>query len=98
MYPDRGGTYQCFDQIGVIGKIAKWSRAVVSFDRVPELVRTALRNCWEGRPGVVHLDVPENIMNGKVKADVAFWAPHQYRRTDADSARPGAGRARGADC
>ena len=81
MYPDRGGAYQCFDQSGVIGKIAKWSSAVSSFDRVPELVRKALRKSWEGRPGVVHVDVPENIMNGKVKADVAFWAPHQYRHT-----------------
>jgi acetolactate synthase-1/2/3 large subunit len=81
MYPDRGGAYQCFDQSGVIGKIAKWSSAVSSFERVPELVRKALRKSWEGRPGVVHVDVPENIMNGKVKADVAFWAPHQYRHT-----------------
>lgn len=79
MYPDRGGAYQCFDQSGVIGKIAKWSAAASSFERVPELVRKALRKSCEGRPGVVHVDVPENIMNGKVKADVAFWAPHQYR-------------------
>jgi acetolactate synthase-1/2/3 large subunit len=82
MYPDRGGAYQCFDQSGVIGKIAKWSSAVSSFDRVPELVRKALRKSFEGRPGVVHVDVPETIMNGKVKADVAFWEPHQYRHTD----------------
>ncbi len=82
MYPDRGGSYQCFDQSGVIGKIAKWSAAVSSFDRVPELVRKALRKSYEGRPGVVHVDVPETIMNGKVKADVAFWAPHQYRHMD----------------
>jgi acetolactate synthase-1/2/3 large subunit len=82
MYPDRGGAYQCFDQSGVIGKIAKWSAAVSSFDRVPELLRKALRKSWEGRPGVVHVDVPETIMNGKVKADVAFWEPHQYRHTD----------------
>jgi acetolactate synthase-1/2/3 large subunit len=81
MYPDRGGTYQCFDQAGVIGKIAKLSAAASSFERVPELLRKALRRSYEGRPGVVHLDVPENIMNGKVKADVAFWAPHQYRQT-----------------
>ena len=60
MYPDRGGAYQCFDQSGVIGKIAKWSSAVSSFERVPELVRKALRKSWEGRPGVVHVDVPEN--------------------------------------
>jgi len=80
MYPDRGGSYQCFDQVGVIGRIGKWSHAVPSFDRVAEMGRMALRECFEGRPGVVHLDVPENLMNGKVKAEVAIWAPHQYRR------------------
>jgi acetolactate synthase-1/2/3 large subunit len=80
VYPDRGGTYQSFDQVGAISHLAKWSHAVVSFDRVAELGRTALRYCWDGRPGVVHLDVPETIMNGKFKADVPTWQPHQYRR------------------
>lgn len=79
MYPDRGGTYQCFDQTGVIGKFAKWSEAVPSFDRIPEMMRRALRKCYEGRPGVVHLDIPEDIINGKFKADIAFWEPYQYR-------------------
>jgi acetolactate synthase-1/2/3 large subunit len=83
VYPDRGGAYQAFDQVGAIAHFAKWSHAVVSFDRVAELGRTALRNCFEGRPGVVHLDVPETIMNGKVKAEVPIWKPHQYRRTTA---------------
>jgi len=80
MYPDRGGAYQCFDQAGVIGRIGKWSAAVSSFERIPELARKALRACWEGRPGVVHLDVPETLMNGKFKAPAA-WKPAQYRRT-----------------
>jgi acetolactate synthase-1/2/3 large subunit len=80
VYPDRGGAYQSFDQVGAIAHLAKWSHAVVSFDRVAELGRTALRHCFEGRPGVVHLDVPETIMNGKVKAEVPIWQPHQYRR------------------
>jgi acetolactate synthase-1/2/3 large subunit len=82
MYPDRGGSYQCFDQSGVIGKIGKWSAAASSFARVPELMRKALRKSYEGRPGVVHLDVPENIMNTKVKADIAYWLPSQYRQTE----------------
>ncbi len=82
VYPDRGGSYQAFDQVGAIKHLSKWSQAVVSFDRVPELARTALRHCYEGRPGVVHLDVPETIMNGKVKAEVPTWQPHQYRRTE----------------
>ncbi|MFS0864315.1 thiamine pyrophosphate-binding protein [Fredinandcohnia sp. 179-A 10B2 NHS] len=82
MYPDRGGTYQCFDQVGVISKIAKWNEAVPSFDRIPEMLRTALRKCYEGRPGVVHLDIPENILNTVVKCDLSFWEPHQYRITE----------------
>jgi len=89
VYPDRGGAYQSFDQVGAISHLAKWSKAVVSFDRVAELGRTALRHCYEGRPGVVHLDVPETVMNGKVKADVAVWAPHQYRRIDPIVPAPG---------
>jgi len=83
VYPDRGGAYQSFDQVGAIAHLSKWSKAVVSFDRVAELARTALRHCYEGRPGVVHLDVPETVMNGKVKTDVPIWQPHQYRRVDA---------------
>ncbi len=80
MYPDRGGAYQCFDQSGVIGRIGKWSAAASSFERIPELARKALRASWEGRPGVVHLDIPETLMNGKFKAP-AQWRPAQYRRT-----------------
>src|SRR5574340_1102681 len=79
MYPDRGGAYQCFDQSGVIGKIAKWSAAASSCERAPELLRQAPRKSYDGRPGVVHLDVPESIMNAKVKAEVAHWSPAQYR-------------------
>jgi acetolactate synthase-1/2/3 large subunit len=81
MYPLRTGTYQGFDQEAVIGSFAKWSRAVPSFDRLAELMRAALRACWDGRPGVVHLDVPENLMNGKQPTGPAILAPSAYRRT-----------------
>ncbi len=81
MYPLRTGTYQGFDQSAVIGAFAKWSRAVPSFDRLPELVRAALRACWDGRPGVAHLDVPENVVNGKFPVSPAVLAPSAYRRT-----------------
>lgn len=79
MYPDRGGTYQCFDQTATIKPFAKWSEAVPSFERIPEMLRMALRKCFEGRPGVVHLDIPENIMNTKVNCEIRFWEPHEYR-------------------
>ena len=84
-YPDRGGAYQCFDHVGVIGAMSKWSQSISSFGRIAELTRQALRACYSGRPGVVHLDVPENLING-MGPDAALLAPHQYRRVDPISA------------
>jgi acetolactate synthase-1/2/3 large subunit len=63
-YPDRGGTFQYFDQVGVTAPMTKWSGTVHSAERLPELARQAFRASWAGRPAVVPLDVPENIMNG----------------------------------
>ncbi len=83
-YPDRGGTYQYFDQTGVTRAMTKWSGAVPSFDRLPELFRRAARISWSGRPGVVHLDVPETIMNGVFEAEgIDLRPPEAYRRTAA---------------
>ncbi len=79
-YPDRGGAYQVFDQVGVIGAMAKWSASCAYAERIPELLRTALRKCYQGRPGVVHLDVPENLINGPCAA-APILAPARYRRT-----------------
>ena len=76
-YPDRGGTYQCFDHVGVIRPMAKWSESVPSFDRMQELMRTALRQTRRGRPGLVHLDVPENLMNGQTEGR-GFWKHGTY--------------------
>src|SRR3972149_5771728 len=80
-YPDRGGAYQCFDHVGVIRAMSKWSETVPPFERIPELGQKALRACFTGRPGVVHLDVPENLINGAC-ADVALPAPPQTRRVE----------------
>ncbi len=80
---ERPGAYQNFDQTGVIARLAKSSVAVPAFERIGELVRRALRRSWEGRPGVVHVDVPESIMNGKFKdAGAPLQPPQRYRRAD----------------
>ncbi len=81
-YPDRGGTFQYFDQVAVTRPMTKWSGTVPSFERIPELMRRALRTSFRGRPGVVHLDVPENIMNGTFKPDALdVRPPSAYRVT-----------------
>jgi acetolactate synthase-1/2/3 large subunit len=81
--PDRGGTYQHFEQCSVIGPMSKWSGHAATFERLPEMMRRAFRVSWRGRPGVVHVDVPENVMNGTFEIREGWEsAPSTYRRTD----------------
>ncbi len=81
--PDRGGTYQHFDQVGTISAMSKWSSGVDAADRIPELLRRALRESFRGRPGVVHLDVPEDLVNGEMEVTpVMLQVPEAYRRTE----------------
>lgn len=89
-YPDRGGTYQYFDQCGVIGPMSKWSGFAPTFDRIPEMMHRAFRIAWRGRPGVVHVDVPENVLNGSYEiADDWCRPPSSYRRTEPVVPSPG---------
>jgi acetolactate synthase I/II/III large subunit len=85
--PDRGGAYQHFDQVATTGPATKWSRSARDMDRIAELTRAALRMSYTGRPGVVHLDVPENLMNGKAKP-APVLSPHRYRATQPLPADP----------
>lgn len=79
-YPDRGGTYQYFPQAAVTKPMSKWSGAVPSFGRLTEMLKRALRISYRGRPGVVHLDIPESILNNKDKL-IALPRAGSYRRT-----------------
>lgn len=72
-YPDRGGTFQFFPAVKVIGAMAKRAIRVPSADRVAELTRAALRACFTGRPGVVNLEIPENIMNGSYEVEPGWF-------------------------
>jgi len=80
VYPDRGGAYQYFNQVGVIKPMSKWAGMVPSFARLAELTKRAMRMSFKGRPGVVHLDVPENIMNGKFDMPERVAARSSYRK------------------
>jgi acetolactate synthase-1/2/3 large subunit len=81
VHPERAGTFQSFPQVEVTRPMTKWSARVPSAERLPDLLRKAFRVAWSGRPGVVHLDVPEDIVNGTFQLP-EVQAPGSYRRTD----------------
>jgi len=78
--PDRGGTYQYFDQVAVTKPMTKWSGAATSFERIPEAMHRAFRVSFRGRPGVVHVTIPEDVLNGASDAEPTLLRPEQYRR------------------
>jgi acetolactate synthase-1/2/3 large subunit len=87
IYPDRGGSFQNVDLLGLYGPVTKWSAGVRDWRRLPELIRRAYREATTGRPGPVYLEIPEDIMRGTGDpATVDIWSPAQYR-----AGRPGAG-------
>ncbi len=79
--PDRGGTYQYFDQVAVAKPMSKWAGAARSFERIPEVMRRAFRVAWRGRPGVVFVTIPEDVLNGLSEDAPPVREPASYRLT-----------------
>jgi len=80
IYPDRGGSFQNVDLLGLYGPVTKWSAGVRQWRRLPELIRRAFREATSGRPGPVYLEIPEDITRGTGDpASVDIWSPDQYR-------------------
>lgn len=87
IYPDRGGSFQNVDLLGLYGPVTKWSAGVRDWRRLPELIRRAYREATSGRPGPVYVEIPEDVMRGKGDPEsVNIWPPSKYR-----AGRPGAG-------
>ena len=69
--------------------MTKFSVHVPSADRIPELMRRALRVSFTRRPWVVHHRHSENIINQPTEMDEsAIRAPESYRRTTPIQADP----------
>lgn len=79
-YPHRGMLMD-LDARAVFAPVTKWNAVVHDVRRLPELVRTALREALSGRPGPVHLDIPQDVLSGSCDwpADEFEIAPSRYR-------------------
>jgi len=80
VYPSRAGVYQGCDQLDFFRPFTKWNAVIHSWDRIPEIVQRAFRECLTGRPGPVHIDVPDSVMNETGDdSDLKILEPQQYR-------------------
>jgi len=80
VYPSPPSTFQGQDQLDVFRPSVKWGGPVLLWDRIPELVRTAAREMWAGRPGPVHLEIPAPVLaeSGAVSR-APIWPAEQGR-------------------
>ncbi|MGV3572710.1 MAG: thiamine pyrophosphate-binding protein [Ramlibacter sp.] len=81
-YPN-AGMFMDLDTVAVTRPITKWNAVVHDAHRIPELARRAFREALGGRPGPVHLDIPQDVLSQACSfADDEFdLAPARYRST-----------------
>jgi thiamine pyrophosphate-dependent acetolactate synthase large subunit-like protein len=81
-YP-HSGMFMDLDTLAVTKPITKWNAAVNDPRRMPELVRRAFREALGGRPGPVHLDIPQDVLSASCQfaEDEFSLAPSRYRAT-----------------
>ena len=63
----RGATQEC-DQVGILRHASKESIQITRIERIPELIRRAYALATGGRPGPIHVNVPEDV----------FHSTHQF--------------------
>ena len=62
VYPSTPATFQGQDQLDVFRPIVKWGGPALSWERIPEVVRMAFREMWNGRPGPVQVELPAPVL------------------------------------
>ena len=60
---------QEFDGVALMQSITKWSHQVQDSRRIPDFVATAFRYATSGKPGPVYLEIPTDIVNGRIEED-----------------------------
>jgi acetolactate synthase-1/2/3 large subunit len=89
-YIHQGGM-QVSRHLDIFKAAVKWSGKVDHWTRIPDMVRHAFRVAMAGRPGPVHILIPENIINEKGEAgSVRIWNADRYRVIKSASYDPAA--------
>ncbi len=65
-YGSNRGVFQEFDQVALAAPICRFSAAVGQVDELITLLREAISCALGGRPGPVHLTIPEDVLRAKV--------------------------------
>ena len=75
VYPTPPSTFQGQDQLELFRPVVKWGGPVFEWSRIPEVLRLAFREMWNGRPGPVHVELPAPILYAAEDDETAAVTP-----------------------
>lgn len=82
VYPSSPATFQGQDQLDLLRPAVKWGGPVFEWSRIPEVLRMAFREMWNGRPGPVQVEVPAPVLYATGNDETApVIPPAAYRGT-----------------
>lgn len=67
--PARAGVPDALDTTRITAPIVTWAGRVPETRRLPELLTRARRRAWRSVPGVVHLEIPADVLAGRISRD-----------------------------
>ena len=69
------GFFQEADQLSPLKPYAKYAERVETIERIPIYVAEAVKKALYGAPGPSYLDLPGDVIAGKVDEDTVQWVP-----------------------
>jgi acetolactate synthase I/II/III large subunit len=81
--------FQEFDLVGMFRPVTKMAVQVQQVERIPEILRTALRTAMSGRRGPVFVEIPRDVLSERVSPPAPV-APAAYRPTHPQPPHPDA--------
>ncbi len=82
IHSSKQGHFQIIDTVDMMRPITKYTKQIVHGNRIPTIIREAIKQSEAERPGAVHLELPEDVA-----AEETHTAPlsiHKVRRADAN--------------
>lgn len=72
----KGAFHEIKDQSGVLASMTKWHKRVESVEEIPEAIRHAFIQAFEGRPGPTVVEIPLDIQMKKAYVNIYPSAQH----------------------
>ncbi len=75
----KGAREDDVNQLNLFKNVTKWNAEIVRPEHTPEIMATAFRNMFSGRPGPVHINVPQDILESQLTYSPEVLAPERTR-------------------